>query len=104
MTSASSPENGQDLVARLRHMAKLSGNFDLPALFNEAADEIERLRAGHAQQQDQKPVAYRYRKRRTKHWALQELPVASFDGDGIEVEPLYAALSAGNAGAVEGRP
>lgn len=32
-----------DLVLRLRHMAKLLG-FDLPALLNEAADEIERLR------------------------------------------------------------
>jgi hypothetical protein len=33
----------KDLVLRLRHMAKLLG-FDLPALLNEAADEIERLR------------------------------------------------------------
>jgi hypothetical protein len=37
-----------DIVIRLRHMAKALG-FDLPALLNDAADEIERLRASVAQ-------------------------------------------------------
>ena len=32
-----------DIVQRLRHLAKLLG-LDLPAILNEAADEIERLR------------------------------------------------------------
>jgi len=51
-----SPVSETDIVLRLRHLAKLLGvgHFDIPARFNEAADEIERLR-GHvpsSQEQD----------------------------------------------------
>jgi hypothetical protein len=38
--------DGADIVARLRHMARLLG-FDLPVLLNEAADEIDRLRSNN---------------------------------------------------------
>ena len=39
------------------------------------------------------PVAWRYRRKGCGEWIVQALPVARFDGDQLEVEPLYAVSS-----------